>query len=310
MELNARWDQFSTLHRIHLRYWLKLVHSPATVEAAETWLHNHSAFKDLSKEWDGMSPAQREEAAETLNRIFRQAAYATRPFCLRCGACCDKSGPTLYQGDESLVWSGLDAVERDGARPLSWRHLRTFRRGEEVFSHYEERRQTLQHECVIVAPAQAGGCPHHARHGCAIYDHRPTQCKAQKCWDTAASAKLVAGPGLTRLHLLPPEDPLREIIREHDERCDLRRMGQLVEDFLKSAARDCAEGIRRMLRSEFDLRQEVAALDRRYGQAMPFLLGRPLQELLGQQGVIASRGQAEDISLRRALPRPQGGTGP
>jgi len=310
MELDARWDKLATHHRVHLRYWLKLVHSPAAVEEAENWLHNLPAFKDLSQQWDGMSSAQREEAAETLNRIFRQAAYATRPFCLRCGACCGKSGPTLYPGDESLVWSGMDPEQGAETRALRWSQLHTFRRGEEVFSHYAEGRQLLQHECVIVAPAQAGGCPHHARHGCAIHDHRPVQCRAQKCWDTAASAKLEAGPGLTRLHLLPPKDPLREMIKEHDEQCDPRTLRQLGENFIKSAAEDCAQDIRSMLRSDFSLRQEVAALDRQYEQALPFLLGRPLEELLGQWGIIASRGHAGEISLRRAPSTPQGRTGP
>ena len=144
MDLDVSWEKMKTTRRARLVTWMRAVGSRASVAKAEAWLGEQPFYLVLVERWDRMGKAERDEAWKQLIALYRAAAYATRPYCIRCGTCCGNAGPTLYAGDEGLLADRL----------LSPAQLRTYRAGEEVFSHWTNRPAVLERECVMVAPAR------------------------------------------------------------------------------------------------------------------------------------------------------------
>ena len=291
MAEQTSWKSIETARKTRIAHWLRNVGSRASVAQAELWLGKQPAYRAIAEQWDDMGPGEREAALGQLTALFRAAAYATRPFCIRCGACCSNAGPTLYPGDEPLL-------HVDG---LTHALLRTLRVGEEVFSHRRNRRAVLEREVVMIAPALPGNCPLFdvTARQCTVHEHRPAQCKAQKCWDTRDSDKLAGWPGLTRRDLLEEDDPLCALISEHDSACSV------------SSLRDLAAGVRqgddqagpalvKMVRRDREIRQRILHEELAPEDALPFLLGRPVEMLLGPMGLELTRGWKEGMQVRRA----------
>lgn len=112
-------------------------------------------------------------------------------------------------------------------------------------------------------------CVFHTETGCAIYAHRPAQCRALFCEDTDALAALYITGRARRADVMAHAPHTTEgwsaIMAAHAERCALPIVDRLSQE-------DRAEAVR------FDnifrkLCIERAAID---AQHLPFLLGRPL----------------------------------
>ena len=255
--------------------------SRASVAKAEIWLGQQPAYVNIACTWDVITAPRREAAARELALLFRAAAYATRPFCVRCGDCCKNAGPTLFPGDEAILHSGQ----------VTYPMLRTLRAGEEVWDHLAGERQVLQHEVVTISPALAGNCPLYdtAAHTCTAYDVRPAQCKAQKCWDTADSDAMAGWRGLERLDLLEDDDPLRAVISAHDRDAPPGRLRELASPALGGDADAVAE-ILAMLEADRDARTAIVSRELAPADALPFLLGRPLAMVASALGMEIKRG--------------------
>ena len=288
MGQGGSWNRITTGRRARIAYWLRAVGSKASVAQAEIWLGKQPSYIDLAERWDGLDEAHREDAARHLAALFRAAAYATRPFCIRCGNCCRNAGPTLYPGDEGILQVG----------GLTHAQLRTLRTGEEVFSHYQNHKTVLEHEIVMIQPALDGRCPLYdeGQRACTVHDARPAQCRAQKCWDTADTDKLMGWPGLKRVDLLEEDDPLRDRIAEHDGACDparLRALAERVHAGEESASRPIVD----MLAADERIRSEIVG-DLAPADALPFLFGRPLEMLLSPLGLERTRGWDKGVEIR------------
>jgi len=295
MGRRGSWERITTARRARIAYWLRAVGSKASVAQAEIWLGNQPSYIDIAERWDGLTEAQRGAAEQQLAALFRSAAYATRPFCIRCGNCCRNAGPTLYPGDEGLLQEG----------GVTHALLRTLRAGEEVFSHWENRRTVLKHEIVMISPTLDGRCPlfDAGQRSCTVHERRPAQCRAQKCWDTADADKLMGWPGLKRVDLLDEDDPLRALLSEHDEACDPAQLRALAD---RVHAGDDAAGTPIVAALEADDRIRAAiSAGLAPADALPFLLGRPVEMLLSPLGLERVQGWdkgTEVRSKRRATP--------
>jgi Fe-S-cluster containining protein len=287
MSATATWKQLEGARKRQIVHWLRAVGSRASVAQAEIWLGQQAAFVAMAQDWDGWGVARREAAAKDLTGLFRAAAYATRPFCLKCGSCCRNSGPTLYSGDEALFHAG----------DISFAHLRTLRAGEEVFSHWENRRTVLEHETVTIAPALPGNCPLLEGTACRVYDRRPAQCKAQKCWDTRDSDKMMKWPGLTRLDLVAEGDPLRGIITEHDQACAPAKLREFAEG-VRKGEEEASHAIVAMVELDAHLRRRVLDEKLATAEALPFLLGRPIEMLVSALGLEITKGWDKGPKVR------------
>jgi len=292
MSRGGSWSQFQTARRARIAYWLRAVGSRASVAQAEIWLGEQPSYIDIARRWDGLDDGQREEAAKQLAALFRAAAYATRPFCIRCGNCCRNAAPTLYPGDEGLLQSGK----------VTHAHLRTLRAGEEVFDHWQNRNAVLDREIVMISPTLDGRCPLYdaGQRACTAHELRPAQCRAQKCWDTADADKLRGWSGLKRVDLLDEEDPLRDSITEHDRVCAPARLRELAER-LKEGDEAAAQPIVDMVAEDERIRRQIT-VGLAPADALPFLLGRPLEMLLSPLGLERTRGWDSGVGVRTKAP--------
>lgn len=200
----ALWADMAAKYREHLRYFLTQVSSRASVEVALVLVGEDPDYQRIARQWDGMDTEARMEASGYLDDLARTTAYMTRPYCQRCGTCCQHAGPTLYPDDLELIRSGRLGLDR----------LVTHRAGTRVYSHYLDREVSLEREVVMIAPDERGGCPFLALHPttCRIHRYLPVQCQAQQCWDTSAWEALQAKDGLMRLEIIPEGHPARALV--------------------------------------------------------------------------------------------------
>ena len=262
-----RWASLADARLAHLDSWLRAVGSDASPADVMATLARDPDLAELAASWDRAEGADRQALAGRLDELFRRAAYASRPTCLRCGACCKNAGPTLYPGDEDLLARGV----------LRRQDLVTLRAGDAAFSHVEQKTVVLGHEQVRVASGANGGCPFLRPHdrGCGIHHRKPAQCVAQRCWDTAEAEDLARSPGLTRLDLLPDDHPARPLVQRHLQRCDPARFRRLALAAMRGDAQ-AVEARRAMVRHDEDLRRRAA--DLRLDRELPFLFGLPLSD--------------------------------
>ena len=217
--------------------------------------------------------------------------------CRRCGTCCRKGGPALHQADLPLLRDKIILREA----------LYTLRVGEPVHDQVKGQVVLLDAECVKIRskeptvdssaksepdcrlylpdhPSPAAQSSAWASGRCAIHETKPLECAALKCWDTVELAKAAATPRLSRLDILGPDNALAELVRDHETHCSvadllhhLQAPGLKSPDHLRQAA-----GYDTALR---DLLQEKAGFPPTH---LPFLLGRPLSEvILGLRGWLA-----------------------
>lgn len=251
------------------------------------------------------------------------AASGEGASCRRCGTCCLRGGPTLMGCDVSRLVSGVLPLEalvclrvgewaRDDAhgllRPLEGERIKVAGLGGKAHPW----------RCRYYREAT----------GCAIYARRPAQCAALFCMDTAPLEDLLARePYLGRVEALEAlglEIPgfsglkastlalLPDLTRAHEEQNPVRPVLELAErlGFAPSGGRgievtrdgsggDRPEG--RDREEAFARLGEAARTDAAFRDLcveragvppamLPFLLGRPLRDLLAEVGLLpASR---------------------
>lgn len=243
--------------------------------------------------------------------------------CRRCGQCCLRGGPTLMREDAPLLESGTLPVEalvclrrgewaRDDAqgvlRPLDRELIK-------VAGASRRHRQTnaaFPWQCpYYVAGTDAAGC--------GIYARRPAQCRVLFCADTGPLEDLLArGQSLDRravLAALPGLDATArslwaELAAAHEEQCPARscleaarslgfcprsQVGAAVREPMsappanEAARRAAVAALTEAARCDAAFRELCAGRGGVPAAALPFLLGRPLTELLAEVGLRAVR---------------------
>ncbi len=155
---------------------------------------------------------------------MEKAAYATRPYCLRCGDCCRQGSPTLYVEDMTILRQGI----------IKRLDLLTLRPGEIGFSNATQDLVLLPEERIKIKEKPGGReCLFldSETKGCSIYEDRPLQCRVMECWNPDNFQGLNSHTFLSRKELLNPDDPLIPIIESHTKRCcGYRPSGGLERD--------------------------------------------------------------------------------
>jgi Fe-S-cluster containining protein len=236
-----------------------------------------------------MTPDQRKQAWDHLQALYRAAAYASRPYCVQCGTCCSNAGPTLYAGDQALLQDGT----------VTPAQLHTVRSGEMVHSHWTGQLELLEREIVMITRGPDGCVFLDARtRRCSIHDRVPAQCRAQKCWDTRDADKLMGWPGLSRLELIEETDPVAAVVAEHEINCAIVK---LRERLAEAAAGDEAalEAAVELIRADRRYRARIVDEEHATEDALPFLLGRPLETMTRQMGYEVGGGWEGDVVLRK-----------
>jgi len=145
----------------------------------------------------------------------------SRTHCIRCGTCCMKGGPTLHEEDIILFEKGI----------LNRTHVYTLRKGE-VVRNIDETLMVLEQEIIkIKGQGEAWACMFYDddQGACKIYQDRPVECRALKCWDLERFKEVMQRPYLQRKDLIKPEDGILKIIDAHEQRCAYETLASAVE---------------------------------------------------------------------------------
>lgn len=191
--------------------------------------------------------------------------------CRRCGTCCLKGGPALHLEDQPLVDSGR----------IQLKHLMTFRQGE----------PTLDNVTDTIAPAvtdiirirgmheNRSDCVFYdrAQKECRIYDQRPVECEALKCWDTQKIKSIYSSRRLTRRHLISKVQGLWEMVEDHQDHCDYAYIAELVEKIRRThPVKEAMAELLEMIRYDQHLREVTLERANMDSGMLLFLFGRPL----------------------------------
>jgi Fe-S-cluster containining protein len=229
-------------------------------------------LEKLLDHWKAESLEDKEIFWDQCCRDMERLAYATRPYCLRCGECCRKSSPTLYREDFETVRRGIIPRET----------LITLRQGEMGFSHEtgdvvilsEERLKIREkpgrQECLYLEP-ESGRC--------AIYENRPLQCRFLECWNPEKFNDLSRRSFLSRKNLINTDDRLLPVLEAHEVRCSLPRFRGLLAA-IREGGPSLQEEALEMISYDLHLRGFLRESHGLGMEALGFLFGRPLLAML------------------------------
>lgn len=187
--------------------------------------------------------------------------------CRRCGTCCRKGGPALHLPDAQRVRTG--AIEPSA--------LLTLRAGERVRDNVCGGIITVDTDVIkIRSRPDTVVCRFfdEARSTCRIYDHRPLECRALQCWDTAGIERVYAVNRLTRRDLFGEIPWLWELIEAHQDRCHPGRLTSGIDPGELSEMVAYDAHLRRLTAERTSVRADW----------LPLIFGRPLQEIRGRAG--------------------------
>ena len=133
-----------------------------------------------------------------------------------------QGGPTLHDEDAILFAKGI----------LERAHVYALREGE-VVRNIDDTLMVLEQEIVkIKEQSRAWTCMFYddEQKACRIYEHRPAECRALKCWDLRGFEDVMARPGLQRRDLIKPDDGILKIIEAHEHRCSYEALESAIKE--------------------------------------------------------------------------------
>jgi len=209
---------------------------------------------------------------------------------MRCGTCCRKGGPGIHQDDRALIERG----------DIPSQHLYTIRPGELVRDNVKGGLMPADADIIkIKGRDDTWTCVFfdETEKSCTIYDSRPLECRALKCWDTRELEKIYAGRRLTRKDLISGVEGLWELIQDHEARCDYAEIRNLIKDLQSGDSRHARRRLAEIIRYDAEIRELVVAQGSLDPEMLDFLFGRPLIETLPDYGIQVRR-QGRKIILK------------
>ena len=251
---------------------LKEIHSPVSFNELWTNFKDREIFRDIVSHWAEWSSDMRERRWEALCREMEKTAYGTRPYCLRCGECCQKGSPTLYDVDLKILRQGI----------IHRMDLMTLRAGEIGYSNTADdlilltkervklKEQPGTRECLFLETENKT---------CRIYENRPLQCRVMECWNPDGYRSLETHSFLTRKDLLNPEDSLMPVIESHAKRCDLSKLQEALSK-IRLDVRVGQEEAMDIIHYDLHVRELLNEKQGIGPENQVFLLGRAVADLL------------------------------
>lgn len=280
--------------------FMEQVGVPERYAEAEGSVLRHESWTSLAADWDTLPPPLRAQRYGELLEVLREAGYATRAECLRCGDCCRKSGPTLFTDDLRLFTDGF----------LKRNMVYTLRRGERVRLPDGTGSMVLAEETLKIRDnPETGHCLFldDDIDRCQIYRERPLQCRAQACWDTSDIQEAFAKEErLNRAHVVAPSEPVAEAIVVHEARCGLGPLADAVAELAEGNPR-AVERIVDALAYDTQLRPLLSEKLPLPADELDFYFGRPLIQVVEMYGI---RVVAEDGEYRLEPIAPVAAVGP
>lgn len=199
-----------------------------------------------------------------------------RTECIRCGECCLRSSPSLQVTDISRVING----------PIRRSDLYTLRKGELVRDNIRSGLKRTEEELIKVRESkETGACIFYDDSGkqCTLYEHRPIQCAAMKCWDERDFMQVYREPRADRRDLIHDGNLLR-LMTFHEERCGYALLERDVRD-IETIGEKAVKKILAILKVDHDIRsltREKLGID---FNDLDLIFGRPLTETISMFGL-------------------------
>jgi len=111
-------------------------------------------------------------------------------------------------------------------RPHRTRTSDNHKKGELAFSPLSNRLEPVQKELVKLAGKGKGWVClffDEKKSSCAIYAHRPLECRLLKCWDTAELLSVIGQKTLSRIDIISKDDPILKFIETHEKNVPWRK---------------------------------------------------------------------------------------
>ncbi len=212
-----------------------------------------------------------------------------RTSCIRCGKCCSESSPSLMKTDMSLFVSGV----------LSHENTYTIRDGEWVRSKGDGNIYESFVELIKIKDKDGTSvCLFYKdNEGCSIYENRPSQCRAYKCWTPENLMSGLEEKALKRSDIFGSIDLLMEAIGKHEEKCSCKKLSDAF-DRLAEGREDAVEDIMDMLQYDTYIRPFLEEKFNIPPTAMGLILGRPLVDTINEFGFKVEKNGDEYILLQ------------
>ena len=208
--------------------------------------------------------------------------------CARCGTCCKKGGPCFHEEDRMLIEKGV----------IPSKYLYTIRKGELAHDNVKGCLTPVESDIIkIRGKKDRWICIFfdEIKKGCTIYDDRPLECRALKCWDTRELEQIYANKRLTRKDLIAEVQGLWGLIQDHQARCDYTKIQRLIEDLTGIKRNNARRKLLEIIRYDAEIRKLVVARGGLDAEMLDFLFGRPLTKTLENYGL---KVQQDDEKIR------------
>jgi Fe-S-cluster containining protein len=271
----AEWDFFVTALREEARTVLWEVGSNTKPQ---------QLIESVKEDLEALAPREAGEEDRSDEEIWTQirerllkAAYATRPYCVRCGTCCTKGSPTLLEEDLDLFLGDL----------LKPQDVITIRKGEAAYSPAAEELRITEEEMIKIREKDSSkACIFYAPgdRECRIYPSRPVQCRNQECWNPERYEQVDDSPRLGRKALLESTGSLWDVIQHHEDRCSYAELSRAVAK-LGATKGATVQEILDLLGYDHHVREFIAEKFQLAPETMDFFFGRPLSETITMHGL-------------------------
>ncbi|MCP4110616.1 MAG: YkgJ family cysteine cluster protein [Desulfobacteraceae bacterium] len=193
--------------------------------------------------------------------------------CTRCGTCCKKGGPCFHIEDKLLIEKGL----------ILSKHLYTIRKGENVYDNVRENIQEADSDIIKIKSRKSDlACVFfdENENRCKIYENRPAECKALKCWDTLEIEQIYYRNRLERKDITGRIEGLWELVEDHQARCDYKIISGIAKNLNNDNMDDGAGRILEIVRYDAHIRRLAVEKGSINPGIADFLFGRPMTETI------------------------------
>ena len=211
--------------------------------------------------------------------------------CKRCGTCCKKGGPAFHQADKALIDTGV----------IHSKYLYTIRKGELAYDNVKQCLEPVSSDVIkIKGKNNSLTCIFfdEPQSACTIYENRPIECRALKCWDTKALEDLYAKKRLTRKDLISEIEGLWGLIKDHQERCNYKTILKLVDAINSNMKDNGRQKLNEIIQFDTEIRKLVVSTAGLDVDMLDFLFGRPLTETIQKLGLKVQQKGRKNIFLQ------------
>ena len=197
--------------------------------------------------------------------------------CIRCGTCCKKGGPSFHLEDKVLIEKGI----------ILSKYLYTIREDELCYDNVKESILPAASDIIkIKGQKDSVTCIffNEKENECTIYDNRPVECRALKCWDTREIENIYSKNRLTRKDLISTIEGLWDLVEDHQRRCSYEMLKFFIDDLNKDKKDEALKGIFDIIEYDAQIRELVVQKGYLDPEMTDFIFGRPITETIRMYG--------------------------